>query len=242
MRAFAAVPVAIVCVAAPAFANAQSHVTAARKAERRGEWRKALREWKAAYAAEMNAEYLIGIGDAYAHLGNTSQAKKNYEAYLNDPLALPAGCDADGVSDATDNCPQVPNPGQQDVDGDGAGDACDNCLTTANPDQHDVDSDGRGDLCDNCVTAANPLQVDRDFERQLADARSSDSLWPLSDVRDCLLRWCTTGKQKAQAAVDGSCSIRSDTCPSVNSDHDIQRNLMWSPAVLGTGSPSVALR
>jgi len=90
MRAFAAVPVAIVCFAAPAFANAQSHVTAARKAERRGEWRKALREWKAAYAAEMNAEYLIGIGDAYAHLGNTSQAKKNYEAYLNDPLALPA--------------------------------------------------------------------------------------------------------------------------------------------------------
>jgi hypothetical protein len=90
MRAFAAVPVAIVCVAAPAFANAQSHVTAARKAEHRGEWRKALREWKAAYAAEMNAEYLIGIGDAYAHLGNTAQAKKNYEAYLNDPLALPA--------------------------------------------------------------------------------------------------------------------------------------------------------
>src|SRR3989475_11828358 len=90
MRAFAAVPVAIVYVAAPAFANAQSHVTAARKAERRREWRKALREWKAAYAAEMNAEYLIGIGDAYAHLGNTAQAKKNYEAYLNDPLALPA--------------------------------------------------------------------------------------------------------------------------------------------------------
>jgi hypothetical protein len=89
MRAFAAIPVAIVCVAAPAFASAQSHVAAARKAERRGEWRKALREWKAAYAAEMNAEYLIGIGDAYAHLGNTAQAKKNYEAYLNDPLALP---------------------------------------------------------------------------------------------------------------------------------------------------------
>src|SRR5205807_5787550 len=88
MRAFAAVPVAIVCVAAPTFANAQSHVTAARKAERRGDWRKALREWKAAYAAEMNAEYLIGIGDAYAHLGNAAQAKKNYEAYLNDPLAL----------------------------------------------------------------------------------------------------------------------------------------------------------
>jgi len=90
MRAFAAVSIAIVYVAAPAFADAQSHVTAARKAERQRDWRKALREWKAAYAAEMNAEYLIGIGDAYAHLGNTAQAKKNYEAYLNDALALPA--------------------------------------------------------------------------------------------------------------------------------------------------------
>jgi hypothetical protein len=91
MRAFAAVPVAImVCAAAPAFADASSHVKAARKAEKRKEWRKALQEWKAAYAAEPNAEYLIGIGDAQAHLGNKAEAKKSYEAYLADPLALPA--------------------------------------------------------------------------------------------------------------------------------------------------------
>ncbi|TMA20814.1 MAG: hypothetical protein E6J88_16585, partial [Deltaproteobacteria bacterium] len=62
---------------------------AAKKAERKGEWRKALEEWKAAYSADINAEYLIGIGDAYSHLGNKDQAKKNYEAYLADPLALP---------------------------------------------------------------------------------------------------------------------------------------------------------
>ena len=91
MRAFSAVPVAIVvCVAAPAFADAQTHVKAAKKAERRREWRKALQEWKAAYKAEANAEYLIGIGDAYAKLGNGAEAKKSYEAYLADPLALPA--------------------------------------------------------------------------------------------------------------------------------------------------------
>jgi hypothetical protein len=91
MRASAPVPIAIVvCVAAPAFASAQSHVKAARKAEKRGDWRKALLEWKAAYAAEVNAEYLIGIGDAYAHLGNKAEAKKSYEAYLSDPLAVPA--------------------------------------------------------------------------------------------------------------------------------------------------------
>jgi len=91
MRAFAAVPVAIfVCAAAPVFAATQNHVTAAKKAERRGEWRKALTEWKAAYATDGNPEYLIGIGDAHAHLGNKAEAKKSYEAYLNDPLALPA--------------------------------------------------------------------------------------------------------------------------------------------------------
>jgi hypothetical protein len=90
MRAFAAVPVAIVvCAAAPVFAAARNHVGAARKAERKGEWRKALQEWKAAYATDGNAEYLIGIGDAHAHLGNKAEAKKSYEAYLNDPLALP---------------------------------------------------------------------------------------------------------------------------------------------------------
>jgi len=91
MRAFAPVSVAIVvCLAAPAFASGQSHVTAARKAEKRGDWRKALKEWKAAYKAEVNAEYLVGIGDAYAHLGNKAEARKSYEAYLSDPLALPA--------------------------------------------------------------------------------------------------------------------------------------------------------
>lgn len=90
MRAFAAVFFAFaVCAAAPAFADAQTHVAAARKAEKKQNWKKALTEWKAAYAQDMNAEYLIGIGDAYAHLGNTAEAKKSYEAYLADPLALP---------------------------------------------------------------------------------------------------------------------------------------------------------
>jgi hypothetical protein len=92
MRALSvAVPIAfVICAAAPAFANAQSQVQAARKAERKGEWKKALEAWKAAYAADVNAEYLIGIGDCYARLGNADEAKKNYNAYLADPLALPA--------------------------------------------------------------------------------------------------------------------------------------------------------
>jgi hypothetical protein len=39
-------------------------------------------------------------------------------------LAPPDG-DADGIPDATDNCPTVANAGQADGDGDGIGDACD---------------------------------------------------------------------------------------------------------------------
>lgn len=90
MRFSAVVIAAALAAAAPALADAQAQAQTARKAERRGEWRKALEAWKAAYAADGNAEHLIGIGDAYAHLGNKDEARKSYESYLADPLALPA--------------------------------------------------------------------------------------------------------------------------------------------------------
>src|SRR5205814_6795045 len=35
--------------------------------------------------------------------------------------------DGDGVPDAIDNCPAIPNSDQADADGDGVGDACDPC-------------------------------------------------------------------------------------------------------------------
>ena len=89
-KLLSALPLALLLAAAPALADAQQHVSAARKAEHHGDWSKALREWKAAYSLDVNAEYLIGIGDAYARLGNKDEAKKNYDAYLSDPLALPA--------------------------------------------------------------------------------------------------------------------------------------------------------
>jgi hypothetical protein len=56
--------------------------------------------------------------------------------------------DSDGVIEALDNCPGLPNSGQEDGDSDGYGDPCDNCPSTANPHQHDIDSDGVGDECD----------------------------------------------------------------------------------------------
>ena len=83
------IAVALFLCAAPALADAQEHVQAAKRAEQKREWSKALQEWKAAYSADPNAEYLIGIGDANVKLGNKEEAKKNYQAYLADPLALP---------------------------------------------------------------------------------------------------------------------------------------------------------
>ena len=69
--------------------------------------------------------------------------------------------DDDGIPDVEDNCPLIPNPGQEDTDGDGDGDACDpdddndgipdpedNCPLVRNPGQQDADNDGIGDACD----------------------------------------------------------------------------------------------
>ena len=41
------------------------------------------------------------------------------------PANPPTDTDADGVPDATDNCPNVANTDQADADADGMGDACD---------------------------------------------------------------------------------------------------------------------
>jgi hypothetical protein len=77
-------------------------------------------------------------------------------------IANPTGdLDEDGVDNAGDNCPTVPNATQADAEGDGAGDACDNCRWVPNPrdsgetplhqtvgGQVDDDLDGAGNQCD----------------------------------------------------------------------------------------------
>lgn len=45
----------------------------------------------------------------------------------------PTDRDGDGIPTAEDNCPTVPNAGQEDTDDDGIGDACDACPMDANP-------------------------------------------------------------------------------------------------------------
>ncbi len=70
--------------------------------------------------------------------------------------------DCDDVGDACDNCLEVPNHDQANADGDALGDACDNCPTAPNDDQSDEDGDGVGDACDTCPADWDPDQADED--------------------------------------------------------------------------------
>ncbi len=73
---------------------------------------------------------------------------------------VPTDLDEDGVVDAMDNCPMVPNAGQLDTDGDKAGDACDG----------DDDGDGKFDEDDACPLVPGPCMTTLPTSEEAFDA------------------------------------------------------------------------
>ena len=71
----------------------------------------------------------------------------------------PVDSDNDGISDSTDNCPNLANSDQLDNDGDGIGNVCD---STPDGNVLDADNDGIHDDIDNCPNVANSDQLDND--------------------------------------------------------------------------------
>ena len=62
----------------------------------------------------------------------------------------PVDTDGDGVLDATDNCPSIPNTDQTDSDDNRIGDACEGCIVLALRTSDDDDSDMINDPTDTC--------------------------------------------------------------------------------------------
>lgn len=91
----------------------------------------------------------------------------------------PMDADGDGVPDADDNCPTVPNPGQEDGNGDGVGDACQPAC--------DINLDDQVDRTDiSAILAA------RNQSTGPGDPRDNDANGVITvvDARQCVLM-CT---------------------------------------------------
>jgi putative cell wall-binding protein len=146
--------------------------------------------------------------------------------------------DSDGIADAVDTCPFVPNAWSQNanLDGDGLADPCDpdrdgdsvkdiadNCPYHPNAAQGDEDGDGKGDACDdsdfdgvfdvvdNCRTTKNHDQVNSDGDAEGDACDDNDDNDALLDASDN----CPTVPNNGQADMDGDgVGDACDNCPS----------------------------
>ncbi|MGB0647243.1 MAG: hypothetical protein ACPGQS_08730, partial [Bradymonadia bacterium] len=116
--------------------------------------------------------------------------------------------DDDGLCDVEDNCPDVPNPGQEDRDNDGIGDACDNCPNLPNADQLDLDGDEVGDACDDIICVINnPVDICDNIDND-CDGNVDEDAGANAEDRVA----CPTGQQGICAIGNSVCQLGVETC------------------------------
>ena len=105
-----------------------------------------------------------------------------------DAATPPSDVDLDGVDDARDNCPSVPNPDQSDLDDDGLGDDCDRCPEGGS--DQDLDVDGVVD-CDGDCDDQDPRR--RPGARELCDGIDNDCNDRIDEAFERLGDECSSG-------------------------------------------------
>jgi thrombospondin type 3 repeat protein len=109
-----------------------------------------------AYTYDLNVS--VGSHTIGVKAGNTGTERYPFLDFVTFPASGSGGTDpggdrdADGIPDASDNCPDVYNPQQADDDRDGVGNKCDSGSTPPT----DTDGDGVPDSTDQCDTQPGP--------------------------------------------------------------------------------------
>jgi hypothetical protein len=95
-----------------------------------------------------DGQQCVSVGGGFACTTGSGGGTIDAPTNGSDAMDPDGDDDHDGVPNSIDNCPEVPNPGQENEDGDAWGDACDLCPPYASTTQLDTDGDGVGDACD----------------------------------------------------------------------------------------------
>ena len=91
------------------------------------------------------------VSDLWAGSGKYCAKDRDADGWPDEELVCLESSNTAAQKCIKDNCPKIPNSGQEDFDGNGVGDACEN----------DIDADGIPNREDNCPFVPNAKKVRR---------------------------------------------------------------------------------